>query len=303
MRKLTNIQGRPGSGFTLVELAIALVIIALVLVLFIGASSGFISSKRNEVTSLKLKAIENSIALFVAQNKRLPCPADGTISSGAPFSGVEQRDIVTGDCLPLPTPQINGVVPALSLGLSEADVLDGWNNRITYRVYSNVPGSLTRTDGMDLSWCDPAGTAASAIAPNNLCTLTPPTCSSAALANCVTPTQFLANKGLRIQNAAGTIPPLMDPAAGQGAAYVLISHGDNSGGAYSTSGTLLGPVGPQVGTEEAFNNNGTSLRLSPNYYVDSGYNGSDTTNHFDDLVLRPSIISVASKAQLGPRAH
>jgi len=287
-------------GFSLVELAISLVIIALVLVLFIGASSGFISSKRNEVTALKLKAIENAIALFVAQNKRLPCPADGTIPSGNASSGLSQP-IGAGDCLN----QANGVVPALSLGLSEADTLDGWNNRITYRVFSNAPGSLTLTDGMDMSWCDPAGTAASAVAsPNNLCTLTPPTCSSASsatLANCVTPTLFLANKGLLIQDADGN--PLMDPATGQGAAYVLISHGDNRGGAYSTSGTLLGPVGPQVGTQEAFNSNNVALRLSPNYYVDSSYNGGDTVNHFDDQVLRPSIISVASKAQLGPRAH
>lgn len=269
MRKLTKTHGRPDSGFSLVELAIALVIIALVLVLFIGASSGFISSKRNEVTTLKLKAIENSIALFVAQNKRLPCPADGTIPSGNAGSGVSQPN-GPGDC----GNQANGVVPALSLGLSEADALDGWNNRITYRVYSGVNGSLTRTDGMDLSWCDPAGTAGGALGANQLCN---PVCTSAALANCVTPTQFLANKGLRIQNAAGN--PLMEPAVGQGAAYVLISHGDNSGGAYSTSGTLQGPVGPQIGTEEALNNNGTNLRLSPNYYVDSGYNGSDTTNH------------------------
>lgn len=287
-------RGRPNSGFSLVELAIALVIIALVLVLFIGASSGFISSKRNEVTSLKLKAIENAIALFVAQNKRLPCPADGTIPSGDPGSGLSQPN-GPGDCL---NNQANGVVPALSLGLSEADALDGWNNRITYRVYSGVNGSLTRTDGMDLSWCDPAGTAGGALGANQLCN---PACTSAALANCVTPTQFLANKGLRIQNAAGAL--LMDPAAGPGAAYVLISHGDNGGGAFSMTGNLQGPVGSQIGTEEAFNSNATNLRLPPNYYVDSGYNGSDTTNHFDDLVLRPSIISVASKAQLGPRAH
>lgn len=300
MRRLSNTQVRPDSGFSLVELAISLVIIALVLVLFIGASSGFVNTKRYEVTALKLKAIENAIALFVAQNKRLPCPADGTIPSGNPGSGVSQPN-VAGDCLPLATPQLNGVVPALTLGLSESDVLDGWNNRITYRVYSGVNGSLTRTDGMDMTWCDPAGTAGNAVLPNNLCTQAVPTCSSAALTNCVTPTQFLANKGLRIQNAAGT--PLMDPATGQGAAYILISHGENREGAYSQSGALQGPTGPSVGTEEANNRNNTNLRLPPNYYVDADFNGSDSANHFDDLVLRPSIISVASKAQLGPRAH
>lgn len=288
-----------GKGFTLVELAIALVIIALVMVLFIGASSGFISSKRYEVTALKLKAIENAIALFVAQNKRLPCPADGTIPSGAPNSGVSQPP-VAGDCL---NNQLNGVVPALTLGLSEADVLDGWNNRITYRVYSGVNGSLTRTDGMDMSWCDPAGTAPApgVVGADLLCNIT---CSSTNLNNCTTPSQFLAGKGLRIQNAAGTLPPLMDPAGGQGAAYVLISHGDNRGGAYIDAGSLQGPVGPQVGTEEASNSNANPLRMPPaNYYVDSAFNGSDTTNHFDDLMIRPSIIAVASKAQLGPRAH
>ncbi len=283
-------------GFSLVELAIALVIIALVLVLFIGASSGFISSKRNEVTTVKLKAIETAIALFVAQNKRLPCPANGTIPAGIALSGVEDRG-GGGDCN---NNQVNGVVPALTLGMSEADVLDGWNNRITYRVYSGVPGSLTRNDGMDMSWCDPVGIPpAVPVAPNNTCD---PTCTSANLGACVRPSQFLAGKGLQIQNAAGTI--LMDPAGGgQGAAYVLISHGDNQGGAYSQNGTLLGSAGAQSGTQELWNNNGVALRAPPNYYVDSDYNGSDTVNHFDDLVLRPSIISVASKAQLGPRAH
>ena len=294
MRRLTNLQRRHETGFSLVELAISLVIIALVLVLFIGASSGLVSTKRYEVTALKLKAIENAIALFVAQNKRLPCPADGTTPSGAPNSGVSQPN-VAADCL---NNQLTGVVPALTLGLSEADVLDGWNSRITYRVYSGVNGSLTRTNGMDMSWCDPAGTAAIAVAPNNLCDSA---CTSANLALCVTPTLFLAGKGLLIQNAAGTI--LMDPATGQGAAYILISHGENREGAYSQAGVLQGPTGPSVGTEEANNRNNTNLRLQPNYYVDADFNGTDSTNHFDDLVLRPSIISVASKAQLGPRAH
>ena len=285
-------------GFSLVELAVALVIIALVLVLFIGASSGFISSKRNEATALKLKAIENAIALFVAQNKRLPCPADGTIPAGTFGSGVESPP-GGGVCN-----QLSGVVPALTLGMSEADVLDGWNNRITYRVSSGAPGSLTINNGMDMSWCDPAGTAVAAVGANSLCEnpacpVTPSTCcKSDNLVACVRPTLFLAGKGLQIQNAAGIV--LMDPALGQGAAYVLISHGDNMGGAYSQNGVLLGSIGAQVGTQEAQNVNNTVLQA---FYVDSNYVGSDTVNHFDDLVLRPSIISVASKAQLGPHAH
>lgn len=281
-----------GKGFSLVELAISLVIIALVLVLFIGASSGFISSKRNEVTALKLKAIENAIALFVAQNKRLPCPADGTIPAGTAGSGVESP-LGGGICN---ANQLTGVVPVLTLGMSEADVLDGWNNRITYRVFSGAPGSLTINNGMDMSWCDPVGgLPAVPVPPNNTCNSA---CTSTTLNNCVSPSQFLNNKGLEIRNADGVV--LMNPTGGGGAAYVLISHGDNMGGAYSPSGTLLGPIGAQVGTQEAQNSNNSALQA---YYVDSSYTGGDTVNHYDDLVMRPSIISVASKAQLGPRAH
>lgn len=282
-------------GFSLIELAIALTIIALVLVLFMGASGGFINARRGEVTATKLKVIESAIALYVAQNKRLPCPADGSIAMGANFSGVEQ--IISGDCT---GNQANGVVPALTLGMTEADVTDGWNNRITYRVFSGVDGSLTRDGAMDMSRCDPAGSAA-ADGVNKLCRsgCTPSTLST----NCVAPTSFLQGKGLEVRDAAGN--KLMDPATSTGAAYVLISHGENMGGAYSTSGILQSANGPQIGTEESKNNNGQNLKLSSGggYYYDSSLVGSDTTNHFDDIVVRPSIMMVVNKAQLGPRAY
>ncbi|MCW5596594.1 MAG: type II secretion system protein [Rhodocyclaceae bacterium] len=285
------------SGFSLTELAISLAIIALVLVLFLGASGGFISTKRGEITQTKLKAIETAIALYVAQNKRLPCPADGAIPAGTANSGAEDRNAGTGDCN---NSQNRGVVPALTLGISEADATDGWNNRITYRVYSGGDGSLTRNNAMDMSGCDPAGTAA-ADGVNKLCKIT---CTTSTLStDCVPPINFLQGKGLEVRDASG-INKLMDPATSPstGAAYILISHGDNLIGGYTTGGTPLAANGPGLGTQEAQNSNGVNWAPG-NYFVDAPYNGSDTTNHFDDYVVRPSIMSVVNKAQLGPRAH
>lgn len=95
------------------------------------------------------------------------------------------------------------------------------------------------------------------------------------------------------QTAASTIPST-------GAAYVVISHGENSRGAYSNQGVVQGAVGNDWGTEEA--KNAADLALQP-YYVDDFASYPAGAGHFDDFVLRPSILTVAVKAQLGPRAH
>jgi hypothetical protein len=94
--------------------------------------------------------------------------------------------------------------------------------------------------------------------------------------------------------AAAPTPP------STGAAYIVISHGENGAGAYSNQGIVQAAVGADPGTEEAKNAAGLAFR---NYYVDDFASYLDGASHFDDFVLRPSILTVATKAQLGPRAH
>jgi len=94
----------------------------------------------------------------------------------------------------------------------------------------------------------------------------------------------------------------MDPNAGvsTGAAYIVISHGENGEGAYSNQGVLQGASGTASGTEEA--KNAANLALAT-YYVDDFPSYNAGAGHFDDFIVRPSILAVATKAQLGPRAH
>ncbi len=97
----------------------------------------------------------------------------------------------------------------------------------------------------------------------------------------------------------------MNPAATAphtGAAYVIISHGESGGGGYLSSGQL-GASTAGDGTEEMRNYASGTYVAASSYYVDDSLNETATTAHFDDIVLRPSLLSVITKAGLGPRAH
>jgi hypothetical protein len=121
------------------------------------------------------------------------------------------------------------------------------------------------------------------------------------MALCTLPTNFLsgngaAAKGFTIKNVAGTT---IMAAPATGAAYVLISAGETGGGAYTSAG-VVAPTTTTDGTEEQ--KNYANLALGA-YYVDDQIADGAGATHFDDVVLRPSVLTVASRAGLGPRAH
>jgi hypothetical protein len=117
---------------------------------------------------------------------------------------------------------------------------------------------------------------------------------------------FLFKKGLQVQNAP--IPPaatqiLMDPNANPptGAAYVVISHGESGGGGYLNTG-IMSTSTVVDGTEES--KNYANVGFPPaTYYVDNSISDVAGVTHFDDIVSRPSVLAVISKAGLGPRSH
>ena len=87
-----------------------------------------------------------------------------------------------------------------------------------------------------------------------------------------------------------------------GAAYVVISHGESGGGGYLNSGVLaVSSVGD--GTEEQKNYASLPYAGVATYYVDNALVETADATHFDDVVLRPSVLAVINKAGLGPRAH
>ncbi len=298
-------SARP-QGFTLTEMAVVLAIVGLLFAFLIPVSNTLRSNQRRGETEQKLKNIQAALNNFVIINKRLPCPADGT-DIGTATSGTEKAPVGGGDCT---NDQASGVVPWATLGLTAAAALDAWNDQISYRVGYG----LTRSGALDMSYCDPAGAAAATTgwpaAGGGLCATT---CTGTfSPANCTSPSNFLANKGLDVTTDGAT--KVMDHTKYTGAAYILISHGDDNYGAINSAGVYVAsPVSGVSGVPILESNNANLPTLTiptalPNQpaqpFVDATFSDADNpATYFDDIIIRPSVLSVITQAQLGPRSH
>ena len=143
------------SGFTLTEMAIVMVIMALL----IGGMLVPLSAQRDiqniNSTQKQLSEIREALLGFASANGRLPCPASpGTSGIENPAGG--------GACA---NPN-NGFVPGATLGIGPTDaqgyVLDAWGNRIRYAVTNwgagatpPHPNAFTTVDGIKNAWNDP----------------------------------------------------------------------------------------------------------------------------------------------------
>ena len=311
----------------MVEVAMALVIGGIALGMIITVTLSLRDGTQRSTVRTQLDTIDTALANFVAQNKRLPCPASGAIATGS--AGVGQETLWLGPASPSsigscsPNTQFDGVVPWVNLGLSEADVTDPWGGRITYRVDPALATGNTFPLLMDMSNCDPSSTGL--VSASGGCKVPAPPCT--ATANCTSPEEFLKNKGLDvwdgINGAVGWGLRQNNRGVGTGAAYVLISHGPSGTGAYNKNGVTPQPGSVLAGTnDETFNLNGNPLKpfppapvaapgpLSPlpassiaNTYRDAPLVEAAGAAHFDDYLSHPTIMSVLNRANLGPRAH
>lgn len=299
----------------MIEIAVVIIVLSMLMAMIAGIGTAMVGQQRREATRQRLAGVETAIALYVSQNKRLPCPADGRIAGTSATAGYEVRNSGTGVCEigSVANQQRYGVVPWRTLGLAEPDTTDGWGNRLTFRVAPE----LVLVNAMDLTACDPGGTAGLTSGFCNPTTGGTP-CSAANFpGNCTPPSKYTGCKGLKIRNLASATPimnpdpestcPVLPTSPSTGAAYVVISHGENSVGGYSNQGTIQsGSVAS--GTLEAANNAAdvaftAALSTAAPTFVDDFPSYNADTGHFDDFVVRPSILAVATKAQLGPRAH
>lgn len=118
------------SGFSLAELAIVLLIVALLLGGLLPALSGKLDQQRRNDTRKQLDEISAALLGYAAsqQPPRLPCPASPTIATGSANAGVANCTLTSG------------VAPWATLGTSETDA---WGRRFTYSVTSSVAGPFT----------------------------------------------------------------------------------------------------------------------------------------------------------------
>jgi prepilin-type N-terminal cleavage/methylation domain-containing protein len=284
-------------GFTLIEIAIVLVILTLLLVIVAPLAIGQAEINRRATTRARMDNIDKALVLFVQRNQRLPCPADGTLDSTNALNGAENRN-AAGDCV---GNQQTGIVPFRSLGLGEEDATDGRNLRFTFRIGQY----FARDSALNTVLCDPVGgdvPTTTATGPTAFRSCKTAGCTATTTASCTSVASFLNQFGLTVRDvtSGGYVTNSDSNPSTTGAAYVLISHGTNQGGAYTPSGVLTS-ASPASGTNEAFNHNNQTLRIPPLFYSEGSENNSETTAHFDDVVRRPTVQFVIDAAGLGPR--
>jgi len=135
-------------GYTLLEMAIALAIIgfatgALYTTLTASYAIQTVSNTNNE-----LDKIQNALNTYVAKNGYVPCPASQTAAVSSTTYGVATDCTATA---PAGTVDVGsgsaqiriGVVPTRTLDLNDSDMLDGWDNRISYVVIKQLAQNST----------------------------------------------------------------------------------------------------------------------------------------------------------------
>ncbi len=232
--------------------------------LILPASRG---ATQAQLTAASFETIQNAIVAYVAANGSLPCPANP-----APVN-----DGISDPALPAATTTCNspsGIVPWATLGISSQAAIDGWNRRISYRVFDGVTG-LTQPLGASMTNCDtlyPYGPPPLALASDGLCDPN----------HFNTVAQYLTAKGFTV-NDGGTLKTSI--------AYVLISHGESGLGAYMPGGNRITPL--PISIEAANTNSG-----GPFYRAAHSATATDPTTaaHFDDVVAWMTISDLAKKA-------
>lgn len=125
-------------GFTLVEMAVVLVVIGLLMTGLLGTARNQIESKRLQETQTAMAEIREALIAFTIRNGRLPCPADRVLATTNANAGLEA---VNGNACAATVDSrasandlsggYDGVIPWRTLGVRE---LDAWGTRYTYRV-------------------------------------------------------------------------------------------------------------------------------------------------------------------------
>ncbi|HEY1720337.1 MAG TPA: type II secretion system protein [Magnetospirillaceae bacterium] len=127
-------------GFTLIEMAFVLAIIGLVVGGGILAIGPIVTQAKINQTNTALDQIEAALVVYAIRNNRLPCPADGSLSSTNAHYGLEVTQENAGtyndtcDMGVYSSQNSNSaaVIPWRTLGLDETYSLDGYNTRISY---------------------------------------------------------------------------------------------------------------------------------------------------------------------------
>lgn len=120
--------GRSAQGFTVIEMAVAVVVVAMLLGSLLVPLQTQVEESQVREAEKALARIKEALAGFASANGYLPCPDIVTSNDGA-------EDASAGSCSGIVSGIAYGNVPWATLGLP--DTTDPWGNRYRYAVVEN----------------------------------------------------------------------------------------------------------------------------------------------------------------------
>jgi type II secretory pathway pseudopilin PulG len=118
-------------GFTLVQMAVILVIVGLTVGSFFAALEVTESRDRDQRTKDMQQVVAGALTDYIQRVGRLPCPANPAETD------VQKLGQERTNCLGAATQRV-GVVPFATLGLAPSEILDGYGNPMTFAVQVNI---------------------------------------------------------------------------------------------------------------------------------------------------------------------
>ncbi|MBC7918866.1 MAG: prepilin-type N-terminal cleavage/methylation domain-containing protein [Rhodoferax sp.] len=243
-------RSRRPTGFSLVEMAVVVVIMGIMLALGLKTLQATQESAATSETRAKQERIKIALISFLRTNGRLPCP-----DIAAAPTGIEPAACATAA-------SGYGVLPWASLGLAREAAVDGWSNFFTYRV-----ATATVT---------PAAPAVPLVprAQNNAQNWTQKTATGFNIGSLTSPTAggFLSLQ-IDQRNNAGVLSTIA-----YNAAVVVYSHGKTGRGARTPFGTV---IAAPTGADEVVNNTAGTTRFILRDYTEAA---AATGGVYDDVV-------------------
>jgi len=155
------------TGFTLVEMGIVLMIMALLLGGLLPTITSQVEQRRESDTSKQLDEIQQALIGYAIIHGSLPCPASGATGTGG------QEDPITGTGVCNHPHDNKSYVPAVTLGLSGADsnglIEDAWGNPIHYAIANGSSNTFPFTKPNGISGIGIANIGNSSIANLDVC--------------------------------------------------------------------------------------------------------------------------------------
>lgn len=145
-KTVTPLKRPHSAGFTLVEMAVVVVIIGILMAMGLAAANSYMQNTQRATTKDREDYVRDALVAYFTANHRLPCPDNGSNVGNTGRDGVEDRvvgganPVVTSGCV-----TALGTVPYLTIGIAREKALDAYGNFITYRLDTTRNWHLTST--------------------------------------------------------------------------------------------------------------------------------------------------------------